>query len=60
MNKHNTGSNLNARQTGEAWDAYQERRRERQRRVKAQRQGKLLWDSESLGTYVREKHGPLV
>ena len=51
--------NPNARQTGEAWDAYQERRRERQRRVKAQRQGRQLWDSERLGTYVREKHGEL-
>ncbi len=51
--------NPNARQAGEAWDAYQERRRERQRRVKAQRQGRQLWDSRQ-GAYVKERHGPLV
>lgn len=48
---------MNARKVGESFKAYKIRRRRENRQLKERLQGRVVWDSENLGTYVKAEHG---
>lgn len=51
--------NPNERRRDETYAAYRDRRRNEARIERERSRGRMLWHSETQGTYIREKHGPL-
>tara|TARA_R100001530_G_scaffold99380_1_gene69076 strand:- start:4500 stop:4682 length:183 start_codon:yes stop_codon:yes gene_type:complete len=47
----------NARSDDETFDQYKERLKKNQIKIKMHLKGEVIWDSKSLGTYIRKHHG---
>lgn len=51
--------NPNERKVGESFKAYRARLRVQNRQLKERLQGRVIWDSPNLGTYVKAEHGKI-
>lgn len=49
----------NARKSNETQTSFRERLKQQHQYEKHRARGRVVWDSQKQGTYIRAKHGPL-